>query len=533
MSVDALSQLRTADFLQVTQDADNRTVRLSSNGTVNNTRLPTFVSTNQKTLSEFVEALRRDFGTAIADAAEEQLNSLTNKGSLPLKGFMVRETVDKAVAAMQANINVRDRFFSGIDPAHSFKLFMEGKLNELGIRDEALRVAAMAEAEKEVRAKASAIGDRRLDAMYMESLCNRTNVVGTLQRMEDCCFIERDLPGSLMDKFDLRQMLGYTEPVTTRAIEVLTLCRQIQPNGRLERKTVWLALTAGSTMPKEAENERVSAFAERLSNAVKENLAASIFNGDKALANQAFDNSDWHFHAAVDIAKTKRAVTKEDYIRPETKLEWCIKNVMKDLSNKDQISTHNLTEKSVARDLPRLGDKTLDGKPVTPDIRIHLSDGEYRVKCGRNACDGKPEDGAFQFSDSEEAKETKNKGVYAYQHGSPTEYTANLIEKCKQLCKNRDRQGLTLFSLFSQNTPRIFAGRGRGSGQLISTIAEHAPMHFDLRMGDDDKARFTLTIEDSPEKSGTGTVTIAVSPDGKCEIEDLHAEFATNPDPSV
>lgn len=529
MSVDALSQLRTADFLQVTQDADNRTVRLSSNGTVNNTRLPTFVSTNQKTLSEFVEALRRDFGTAIADAAEEQLNSLTNKGSLPLKGFMVRETVDKAVAAMQANINVRDRFFSGIDPAHSFKSFMEGKLNELGVRDEALRASAMAEAEKEVRAKASAIGDRRLDAMYMESLCNRTNVVGTLQRMEDCCFIERDLPGSLVDKFDLRQMLGYLEPVTTRAIEVLPLCRQIQPNGRLERETVWFALTAGSTMPKEAENERVSAFAERLSSVVKENLATSIFNGDKALADQAFDNIDWHFHAAVDIAKTRRAVTKEDYIRPETKLEHCIRNVMRDLSNKN--NTHNLTEKSVAIDLPRLGDKTLDGKPVTSDIRIHLSDGEYRVKCGRNVCNGKPEDGAFQFSDSEDAKETKKTRLDAYQHGSPTEYTANLIEKCKQLCKNRDRQGLTLFSLFSQSTPRIFAGRG--SGRLISTINEHAPMHFDLRMGDDDKARFTLTIEDSPEKSGTGTVTIAVSPDGKCEIEDLHAEFATNPDPSV
>ncbi len=526
MSVDALSQLRTADFLQVTQDADNRTVRLSSNGTVNNTRLPTFVSTNQKTLSEFVEALRRDFGTAIADAAEEQLNSLTNKGSLPLKGFMVRETVDKAVAAMQANINVRDRFFSGIDPAHSFKSFMEGKLNELGIRDEALRVAAMAEAEKEVRAKASAIGDRRLDAMYMESLCNRTNVVYTLLKMEDCCFIERDLPGSLMDKFDLRQMLGDMELVTTRAIEVLPLCRQIQPNGQLERKTVWFALTAGSTMPKEAENESVRAFADRLSSAVKENLAASIFNGDKALADQAFNNIDWHFHAAVDIAKTRRAVTKEDYIRPETKLAWCLKNVMKDLSN----NTHNLTEGAVAKDLPRLMEKTLDGKPVTPDIRIHLSDGEYRVKCGRNACDGKPEDGAFQFSNSEEAKETK-KEVYAYQHGAPTEYTANLIEKCKQLCKNRDRQGLTLFSLFSQSTPRIFAGRG--SGQLINTINEHAPMHFDLRMGDDGKARFTLTIEESPEKSGTGTVTIAVSPDGKCEIEDLHAEFATNPDPSV
>ena len=523
MSVDALSQLRTADFLQVAQNADNRTVRLSSSGTVDNTRLPTFVSTNQKTLDGFVAALRRDFGTAIADAAHEQLKSLTNEGSLPLKGFMVRETVDKAIAAMQANINARDRFFSGIDPAHSFKSVMDKELDEHGIKDPKVRAAVAARAESEIRSQMSVTGSERVDSHQMEQLFRYSKTVGLLDRIEDRMFIERNLPGSFEDKLDILLMLGDTH-ASTRVIEALPLCRQIQPDGPLTRETIWLALTKEKPTPQQAAADEN--FGARLEEATTEMWAASLFGGDKEQASAVFGASGLHFMAAVDIAKTHRPITLADFIRPETRLSRCVKNVKQDLSEKSTV--HNKTENNVAQDLVRLGNRKLTKEGKTEQassyILMHLSDKEtYRVKCGKEACKGTPEEGAFQFSGTKEMQEEK---LRDYLQGRATEYTATLAEKCRQLCGGNSTQSTALFALFTQATPKVFAATGgmSGTGRLVRKLDEHMPMHYDMWM-EGRVAKCTLTLDTDPEVSGSGTITISVSDNGEYHIDDVRVTF--------
>ena len=516
MSVDAL-QLSTADFLQVAQNADNRTVRLSSSGSISNTRLPTFVSTNQRTIDSFVKALRRDFGSAIADAAKEQLKGLTSAGTLPLKGFMVREAIDKAVATMQANINARDRFFSGIDPAHSFKTLINKQLDKCGITDVTLRAIACDRAEKELRSMVSVTGSERVDNQHMEQLFNMLEALQTINHMRDSSFVERDLPGSIADKFDLVHTFK-DSTLATRAIEVLPLCRQIQPEGQLTRETVWTALT-GLPMPQQAEKEEIFVFSQMLEEAIEDNqVTAGLCNKDQA--KKAFTALGLRFNNAIDIAKTNRAITLADYLRPESILSKCVQIVKKDLLANTQ---ENVLRK-VAHDICRMGEKNRLGQPATTDILLHLPDGIYRVKGGKSAGAGGPKDGAFRFSTDLEEKQ--------YRGGNLSEYTTNLADKCNTLCRGNRTQSTALLALFCQTPLKVFAGTGGmcGTGKLIPTLSEHMATHYEAKFDDNHGlVKFSITTNDVPELAGKGTMIISVSSSGEYQSDDVDVTFPTVP----
>ena len=65
------------DFVQLAAASGaNRTIRSKENG-LSATRLPTWASTNQKTMQDFLSAVRREFGSSIADTAQARLNTLT------------------------------------------------------------------------------------------------------------------------------------------------------------------------------------------------------------------------------------------------------------------------------------------------------------------------------------------------------------------------------------------------------------------------------------------------------------------------
>lgn len=103
------------DFsLAAAQATDTSKIKVSGQE-VKSTRLPTWASTNHAAMTAFVEAIRSELGSTIADATANRLHAILGNDR-PLSARVVRESIDNAVRMAQSRLNGRDRFLSDIDP---------------------------------------------------------------------------------------------------------------------------------------------------------------------------------------------------------------------------------------------------------------------------------------------------------------------------------------------------------------------------------------------------------------------------------
>ena len=82
------------------QAADTSRIKVSGQN-VGSTKLPTWASTNHAAMTAFVEAMRRELGSVIADATATRLHAILGDDR-PLTARLVRESIDEAVRMAQS-----------------------------------------------------------------------------------------------------------------------------------------------------------------------------------------------------------------------------------------------------------------------------------------------------------------------------------------------------------------------------------------------------------------------------------------------
>lgn len=494
-------------FLQIASTSeDNKTIRSTNEG-LSSTGLPTWASTNQKTMSDFISALKAEFGSQIANAASARLATLTESGNKPLKAFMIRQTVDEALSTTQANLNIRDKFLSGIDPNHSF----EAKFAEI-LQDPRNFSLPLDEESKAVFKEAflSDIKDYTLhtsNRLSTEDLERRLSALPSVhaarQLFTDGTALSV-LQGSPNDKMKIAHMLDYNNALCTVAMQKLPLCRMLQPEGVLTRSTVWQAVT-GSPMPEEAENLSDFSFCESIENAFSEKLEQTLKNKDNTdrvmscLGNVKLES-------AIDIAKTGRPLTKDDFISACSSLLPCARS-----------AKNNQAERTIAKDICRMGNVNKNGQPAFAGVNFHTADGTVKMPFGKAAKD------TFPFRD--EADKT------AFASGSPSSFTQQLRNNCRTICEGRENQAEALLSLFSQSPLRAFAAMGGTSniGTLIpSELNEHMAAIYDVSRQPDGSIRMEINSNEASERAGRSTMTVIVGQDGALAVESCKMESAAN-----
>lgn len=459
-------------------------------------------------MSDFIAALRAEFGSQIANAASAHLATLTDAGNKPLKAFMIRQTVDKAISTTQANLNIRDKFYSGIDPEHSF----EAKFTAI-LQDPKEFTLPMDEESKAIF-KNTLIKDinaymlqnnEKVSTADLERHLYSLPAVYAARQLFSASSALPVLPGSPEDKMNIAHMLSHSEIVCTVAMQKLPLCRMLQPEGALTRASVWQAVM-GSPMPEEMESLPASAFGQTIEKTFSQKMAETL-KSQKAADRAMSCLCKVKLESAMDIAKTGRPLTKDDYISPDSRLAICAEK-----------AKNNYAEHHIAKDIFRMATTNKTGQPTFTGVHFHKADGTVETMAF-----GKTARETFPFRD--EADRT------AFKSGFPSSFTRQLLDNCRTMCDNREEQAQSLLSLFSQTPLRVFAGVNYSSeiGSLIpSELNEHMTAVFDASQQADGSIRLEIQSNEIPERSGRGTMTVIVGTDGSLTMESCKMESAAN-----
>lgn len=258
MAVDGVSNLQQFANLAASV-SENSTIRAGDKG-LSATKLHTWASTNRASMAAFMSALQAEFGDTIADAASVQLKTLTNGGEKPLKAWMVRQTVDNAIRQVHANINVRDKFISGIDPEHSLENAVGKLCVKYEVRDPEVRARAVETARDELN-RTAVLGKHELTS---ESITNKLEFM-TLATTNAVVDFGRNPPvvaetkGANTEKFDILAMLNGQDDVRMAALNFIPQCRLVQPEGAISKETLWMAM-AESRMPSDVTDARLMTY---------------------------------------------------------------------------------------------------------------------------------------------------------------------------------------------------------------------------------------------------------------------------------
>lgn len=492
MPVDSVGPSLQEFARMASQVSDGRTIRSRSNG-LSTTRLPTWASTNRKAMEDFISALRTEFGSRVADAAALKLMRETDAGRKPLKAKMVTRTIDKALRTMHHNLNVKDKFMSGIDRRRSFDLEFALKASRAGLEDDAL----IEHVKQVMRTEMNDIVADAAKLTEQEVLERFDDLPSweTVSRLKTT-IAAKTLPGSWVDKFDVLRFLKGEDACAIYALHRLPQCRWLQPEGALSLTTVWKACVE-ETMPDGVTEEN---FSQRLAQRIEEHLRQRNGAAGKAEAILGV-LSDMKLSSAFEIASSGRPVRKEDFLAGDLLLRDCQRNVR-----------NQMVEEQAAQDLCRVASTDVKGRSVDSGALFHVDGGEVRIPFGEAAM--------------ATLEDPVQRMLFA--QGKPSAYTRNLRALCAQACGGRNPMTESLMSLFSRTPLRILGaegGKGATGRLLVPRMNEYMPQAYEVQPQRDGSVRVAIrSLED--EQVGSGRLTITVRTDGEITLDDVLIESA-------
>lgn len=487
-----IKTITLADFTKIASMAGDDTAKIKVSGdALKSTKLPLWASTNHKSMSVFLDAIKKELGPAAADMASAQLHAKLGEDK-PLTVRAVRETLDDIVRLTQKNLNVRDKFLSGIDPQHSFDESFVRMADEYGLKGK-LSDSAMASLKSAVKE----------DFLQHFSLVSAQG--GNLQKMEEfaskrcsltACirnFTETGMSqayGELgADVVSLAKLLKVSSCYSGVLLQSLQQMRQIQPEGELTAETVWKTLF-NEPLPKNMETEG-SSFCEAVDNAVAEKWVQAAPGKGKALALLC---AEMPLANAREVL-VRRNMTMDDLPFPEKTLK---------MSNKSNYSGEQL----MARDVCRRMRETVAGadkQKISTPSELHVA--------GQTFILGKDVDFAFVSDDDKDN----------YAHGKPSSYSANIMEAFREACGGETanpKQVQMLAYLSSQAPMRQILGTGGGGiGSVLDlNIIEHSATKISFDRMENGSVRVHISTFDRPDAvrySGYASLTYDVSPEGE------------------
>lgn len=497
MSVDGVSTLQQFVNLAA-QVSDNSNIKAGDKG-LSATKLHTWASTNRASMEAFMSALRSEFGDTIADAASAQLKTLTNGGEKPLKAWMVRQTVDDAIRQVHANINVRDKFISGIDPEHSLEGTVGKLCNKFEVKDPEVRARAVETAKEELN-RTAVLGRHELTAENMTSklefMTNRTtNALVDFGRNPP---VVAQTKGSSVDKFDVLTMLNGQDDVRMAALNFLPQCRMLQPEGPIKKETLWMAM-AEERMPADVTD---ADFGPRLAEAYRDALTGitgSAENTDRALSAA----SRMKLSSAIDISHTGRAITRDDFLSDDSILASSRACLAKEAKYPDNVL------KKLSADVQRVATVDVHGNRVPSGITFRGEGGDVHFPFGKGAVDPETPDGRL------------------YRTGNISGYTRSIEAKCIDVCDGSVPMAKSLMSLINQFPLKTFGAQGNTgpTGDLVQgKFNEHMAHAFSVEKDADGSVLLHLETLDDPETVGRGAMTMRVGTDGAASVESVLIE---------
>lgn len=441
MAVDGVSNLQQFTNLAASV-SEKSTIRAGDKG-LSATKLHTWASTNRASMEAFMSALKAEFGDTIADAASVQLKTLTNGGEKPLKAWMVRQTVDNAIRQVHANINVRDKFISGIDPEKSLENAVGKLCDKYEVRDPEVRARAVETARDELN-RTAVLGKHELTS---ESMTNKLEFM-TLATTNAIVDFGRNPPvvaetkGANTEKFDILAMLNGQDDVRMAALNFIPQCRLVQPEGAISKETLWMAM-AETKMPSDVTD---ADFGPRLAEAFKERLstlAGSAENTDRALSAA----SRMKHGSAIEIASTGRAVTREDFLSDDSMLASSRACLAKESRYPDNVL------KKLSADIQRVATVDVHGNRVPSGITFHGEGGDAHFAFGKGAVDPESADGRL------------------YRSGSISAYTRSIEAKCVEICGGSVPMAKSLMSLINQFPVKTFGAQANTGARAEASRA--------------------------------------------------------------
>lgn len=258
-------------------------------------------------------------------------------------------------------------------------------------------------------------------------------------------------------------------------------------------------------MPEGTDNLPSLSFTEALSAAFSEKLAVLLKNDD-AVAGVMSCMSNIKLDAAIDIANTGRPLVMDDFISPSACLASCAAK-----------ARTGQAERSVAKDICRMGNSNVLGQPAFAGARFHTPEGDVTIPFGREAKE------TFPFRNSADKAN--------FTSGSPSGYTRHLLDTCRNICERREEQAQSLLSLFNQTPLRAWAAQGGtgAPGTLISNgLNEHMATAYDVSRQADGSIRLDMHSNEAAETAGRGSMTVIIGTDGSMTMESCTLESAEN-----
>ncbi len=485
------------DFSRIAaRSSDTSRIRVSDQN-VDSTRLPTWASTNQAAMTAFVDALRRELGSAIADATATRLHGALGQDR-PLTARMVRDSIDEAVRMANSRLNVRDRFLSDIDPQHGFSATFDEAAAPFRNKLDATAQASFRETMKrELVAHFHPASDRTITP---ESLARFIR-----NRCSDCSTM-LGLPIAGLNGARPEDMANMALRMNASAEYFGFLCqhlpamRAMQPLGELKPETIWQGLfheplpegTGTGTAFRDALLHRLDTHLKNLAPAGKDTAVRDL------CAHMPLDR-------ARDIAATGRGVTLADLSAPERSL------AVKALSAYPG-------ERLLARDMGRRMRTTAagaNGATISTPPQIVVGDRVFVV--GRET--------PFPFAS--EADRT------SYGNGSPSTFSAGIMSAFRELCgsDSADPRQIDMLGILASQVPmRNLLGAG-GVGlfkNIVNTgLIEHSATTVSVSRSNDGVAHVQIATSNNPDAvcfSGFARVSYDVMPDGTVTPTELLVE---------
>lgn len=491
-----ISNLSMSDFTRIVSQASDDTAKIKlSDGGLKSTKLPTWASTNQKAMTAFIEIIKREIGSGAADMASVQLHAKLGKDK-PLTVRVVRETLDDVVRLTQKNLNIRDKFLSGIDSGHCFDKSFEEMIDAFGFRE---RMTDSAKASLKTALKDEYIKHFTLGSEQCGNLQNlddfpkkRSSLTFCAQKMAAININSGELD---TDFVSLVKLLKSPSANGGLLLQSIPRMRAVQPEGELTAETVWQALF-NEPLPQDIDLQDNS-FAEKLDEAIPAKLEKAMPGKGAAFALLCSDFSEEKAHELLE----RRNIVFADLPYPERTLKMT--------------RSGNYTgEQLMARDVCRRSRETVTGggNSASPTPPVIQAAGQTFV-LGKNS--------GHVFGSELDWQN--------YAQGKPSSYSAEIMAAFREVCGGENanpKQADMIAYLASQAPMRAIRGTGGISfGSVMDMNAhEHSATEISVVKAENGNVRVRISTYDSPgavRYSGYAVLAYDVTPDGEAVPVDL------------
>lgn len=488
-----INNLTMADFTRIVSQANDDAAKIKlSDGGLKSTRLPTWASTNQKAMTAFIETIKREIGAGAADMASVQLHAKLGKDK-PLTVRAVRETIDDVVRMTQRNLNIRDKFLSGIDSRHCFDKSFAEMMDAFGFRERMTdsAKASLKNALRDEYIKHFTLGSEQCGNLQKldEFSQKRSSLTFCAKNMAEISINAGELDA---DFVSLVKLLKSPSTYGGLLLQSIPQMRAVQPEGELTAETVWKAVF-NEPLPQDIDWQE-SSFAAKFDEAVPQKLEKAMPGKGAAFALLC---SDFSKDKAQELLE-RRNITFADLPYPERSLR---------LSH----GSNYTGEQLMARDVCRRSRETVTGRGKasvsTPPV---MEIAEKTFVLGKEA--------GHVFGSELDKKN--------YLQGKPSSYSGKLMGYFWGICGGNAKQADMIAYLASQAPMRKIRGTGGMSfGSAMDMNAhEHSATKISVAKTENGNVRVRISTFDLPNAvrySGYASLTYDVTPEGEAVPVDL------------